>query len=102
MHRLRLRGDQWDRIKDLLLGRERHVGVHVRHSRWAKTGVWEKIFNALVADADNEYAMIDITIVRAHQNSAGAPKKSKGSSQGGLSTKSTPWPTPRAIQSPFC
>ena len=29
----------------------------------------------LAADADNEYAMIDSTIVRAHQHSAGAPKK---------------------------
>jgi hypothetical protein len=26
-------------------------------------------------DADNEYAMIDSTIVRAHQHSAGARKK---------------------------
>jgi hypothetical protein len=26
-------------------------------------------------DTDNEYAMIDSTIVRAHQHSAGAPKK---------------------------
>jgi len=26
----------------------------------------------LAEDADNEYAMIDSTIVRAHQNSAGA------------------------------
>jgi hypothetical protein len=29
----------------------------------------------LAADADNEYAMIDSTIVRAHQHSAGAQKK---------------------------
>jgi hypothetical protein len=29
----------------------------------------------LAADADNEYAMIDSTIVRAHQHSAGAKKK---------------------------
>ena len=29
----------------------------------------------LSADADNEYAMIDSTIVRAHQHSAGAQKK---------------------------
>jgi hypothetical protein len=28
-------------------------------------------------DADNEYAMIDSTIVRAHQHSAGAQKKTK-------------------------
>jgi hypothetical protein len=29
----------------------------------------------LSGDADNEYAMIDSTIVRAHQHSAGAKKK---------------------------
>jgi len=50
--------------------------VHTRHSRWAKSGVWERVFKTLAADADNEYAMIDSTIVRAHQHSAGAPKKS--------------------------
>jgi hypothetical protein len=38
--------------------------------------VWEKLFKVLAADADNEYAMIDSTIVRAHQHSAGARKKS--------------------------
>jgi transposase len=48
--------------------------VHRRFSRWAKSGVWERIFQHLSA-ADNEYAMIDSTIVRAHQHSAGAQKK---------------------------
>jgi transposase len=48
---------------------------HRRFSRWAKTGVWERVFDPLAADADNEYAMIDSTIVRAPQHSAGAPKK---------------------------
>jgi transposase len=37
-----------------------------------KTGVWGKVFQQLANDADNEYAMIDSTIVRAHQHSAGA------------------------------
>lgn len=46
--------------------------VHTRYRRWAKTGVWERVFGALAQDADNEYAMIDSTIVRAHQHSAGA------------------------------
>ena len=46
--------------------------VHTRHSRWSKTGVWQRIFEALAQDADNEYAMIDATVVRAHQHSAGA------------------------------
>lgn len=49
--------------------------VHTRHSRWAASGVWEKVFKVLGEDADNEYAMIDSTIVRAHQHSAGAQKK---------------------------
>ena len=49
--------------------------VHRRFSRWAKSGVWQRVFEHLAADADNEYAMIDSTIVRAHQHSAGAQKK---------------------------
>lgn len=51
------------------------IKIHTRFSRWAKSGVWKKIFEMLAADADNEYAMIDSTIVRAHQHSAGAQKK---------------------------
>jgi transposase len=46
--------------------------VHLRHSRWSKTGVWARVFENLAQDADNEYVMIDSTIVRAHQHSAGA------------------------------
>ena len=65
--------------------------THRRFSRWAKKGVWQRLFEHLAADADNEYAMIDSTIVRAHQHSAGAPKKDEnqalGRSKGGLSTK---------------
>jgi transposase len=49
--------------------------VHRRSSRWAKSGVWQRVFQHLATDADNEYAMIDSTIVRAHQHSAGAKKK---------------------------
>ena len=48
--------------------------IHTRFSRWAKSGVWESLFKALADDPDNEYAMIDATIVRAHQHSAGAQK----------------------------
>ena len=28
--------------------------VHARFSRWAKSGVWEKLFKRLAVDADNE------------------------------------------------
>lgn len=51
--------------------------IHTRHMRWSRKGVWERVFNLLVQDADNEYAMIDSTIVRAHQHSAGAKGSSK-------------------------
>src|SRR5271165_6252180 len=65
--------------------------THRRFSRWAKKAIWQRVFEHLALDADNEYAMIDATIVRAHQHSAGAPKGSGdqaiGRSKGGLSTK---------------
>ena len=112
MRRYALRDDQWERIKDLLPGREGHVGVtaknnrlfvyragiprrdlperfgdpikvHTRFSRWAESEVWKKVFEVLAADADNEYAMIDSTIVRAHQHSAGAQKKTAMTRQSG-------------------
>jgi transposase len=110
MRRYALRDDQWDRIKDILPGREGHVGgtaadnrrfveavlfrfragipwrdlperfgdwkiVYQRFNRWAKGGVFERVFRLLASDRDNEYMMIDATIVRAHQHSAGAQKK---------------------------
>jgi transposase len=49
--------------------------THKRFSRWAQKGVWRRLFEHLAAEPDNEYAMIDSTIVCAHQHSAGAPKK---------------------------
>src|SRR3954453_3580679 len=36
--------------------------THRRFSRWAKIGVWERMFEHLASEADNEYAMIDSTI----------------------------------------
>lgn len=49
--------------------------VHTRFRRWAEKAIWEKVFKVLSLDADNEYAMLDSTTVRAHQHSAGARKK---------------------------
>jgi transposase len=57
--------------------------THTRFSRWAKSGVWERVFAALSADADHESAMIDATIVRAHQHSAGARKKGAATGRSG-------------------
>ncbi len=110
MRRYGLSERQWERIKDLLPGREGHVGgasadnrlfveavlyryragipwrdlpaqfgdgknVHRRLRRWCESGVIEQVFRHLAADRDNGYMMIDSTIVRVHQHSAGARKK---------------------------
>jgi transposase len=44
--------------------------VHKRFTRWAKAGVWERIFAELTADPDNDYLMLDSSLVRAHQQAA--------------------------------
>ena len=44
--------------------------VHKRFTRWAKAGVWERVFKLLTADRKNEYLMLDSTLVRAHQQAA--------------------------------
>jgi transposase len=44
--------------------------AHKRFSRWSKTGVWDRVFADLIKDRDNQYLMIDSTLVRAHQQAA--------------------------------
>jgi len=44
--------------------------VHKRFTRWAKAGVWERVFENLIDDPDNDYVMLDSTMVRAHQQAA--------------------------------
>lgn len=44
--------------------------VHRLLSRWCHAGVWERDFDALTTDRDNQYLMLDSTIVRAHQQAA--------------------------------
>lgn len=48
--------------------------VHKRFTRWARAGVWERIFATLTRDRDNEYLMIDSSIVRAHAQAATGQK----------------------------
>lgn len=48
----------------------KYKSVPARFMRWARSGVWERIFADLVADRKNQYLMIDSTIVRAHQQAA--------------------------------
>ena len=44
----------------------------VRFRRWVRAGVWERVLRVLHDDLDREHLMMDSTIVRAHQHSAGA------------------------------
>jgi len=44
--------------------------VHKRFTRWAKAGIWERVFAALTRDRRNEYLMLDTSLVRAHQQAA--------------------------------
>ncbi|WP_455770365.1 IS5 family transposase [Streptomyces coelicoflavus] len=77
-------------------------GVYNRLRMWAVDGTWERVFTALMAQADanenlNWAVSVDSTIVRAHQHTAGARKKEPqhrrtsrpaiGRSRGGLTTK---------------
>ena len=49
--------------------------VYTRFSRWGKSGVWQRVVEAVRLDADLEALLLDSTIVRAHQHAAGAQKK---------------------------
>ena len=44
--------------------------LHKRFTRWAKRGVWERVFESLIKDRDNQYLMLDTTLVRVHQQAA--------------------------------
>jgi len=46
--------------------------VFKRFRRWAKRGVFDKIFSALSDDPDFEYAMVDGTIAKVHRHGQGA------------------------------
>jgi transposase len=49
--------------------------VYTRFSRWGKTGIWQRVIEAVSTDADLQALLLDSTIVRAHQDAAGAQKK---------------------------
>lgn len=53
----------------------KYKSVHKRFLRWAERGVWDRLFDDLVADRKNPYLMLDSTIVRAHQQAATGRKK---------------------------
>jgi transposase len=107
-HRHAISDEDFDRIQDLLPGRDGTPGARAkdnrlfvdavlwiaktgapwrdlperfgnwnsvwrRFDRWARRGVWQKIFAAL-QDPDLEWLILDSTVVRAHPHAAGAKK----------------------------
>ena len=75
--------------------------VWKRFDRWAKKGVWGRVFESL-RDPDLEWMILDSTVVRAHQHAAGAVKKGAPTKRWGVrvadsaprsTSSSTPWAT---------
>jgi len=80
-------GSPW---RDLPVEFGRWHTVYMRFARWRRDGVWQRVALAVAGEGEIEHILIDSTIVRAHQHSAGALKSGPqaiGRSRGGLSTK---------------
>lgn len=51
-----------------------HTTVYNRFNRWAKAGVWLRVFEALSTSSPGSMHLIDSSIIRAHQHAAGGKK----------------------------
>jgi transposase len=51
-----------------------YTSVYNRYNRWAKAGVWLRIFETLAAQSPQSLQLIDSSIIRAHQHAAGGKK----------------------------
>ena len=72
--------------------------VYQRFNRWAKSGRWLGIMEALGGDADLEHLLIDSTVIRAHQHAAGARKKAANrpsAARGGAAARRSTSPSTR-------
>lgn len=58
--------------RDLPSGFGNWNSVFRRFRRWARDGVFDRLFEAVSGDPDMEYALIDGTIVSVHQKATGA------------------------------
>jgi len=51
-----------------------YTTVYNRYNRWAKAGVWLRIFETLAASSPQSMQLIDSSIIRAHQHAAGGKR----------------------------
>jgi transposase len=64
--------------------------VHTRFSRWAKAGVWERVFEALIQDRDNKHRMLArpwFAPTSRRRPEKEGQNQALGRSRGGLTTK---------------
>lgn len=57
-----------------------YTTVYNRYNRWAKAGVWLRVFEALAARSPQSLHLIDSSIIRGHRNAIGGKKKARISS----------------------
>ncbi|GAA0604419.1 hypothetical protein GCM10009099_44670 [Caenispirillum bisanense] len=53
---------------------ERYGRYTTAYNRWAKAGVWLRVFETLAAKSPQSLQFIDSSIVRAHRHAAGGKK----------------------------
>ena len=80
-------GGRW---RDLPRRFGKHETVKRRYYRWIEMGVLDAILAALAREADLEWLMIDSTIVRAHQQAAGARREKGGRMPRALAAHAAP------------
>lgn len=51
-----------------------YTTVYNRYNRWARAGVWLRIFEVLAERSPDSLHLIDSSIIRAHQHAAGGKK----------------------------
>jgi transposase len=51
-----------------------YTTVYNRYNRWAKAGVWLRIFERMAQQSPDSLHLIDSSVVRAHQHAAGGKK----------------------------
>ena len=87
--------------------------VSTRYYRWIEQGIWDRIYDAVKADAnaagdlDWNVHQVDATVIRAHQHAAGAKKGTRrprpsGAVQAASAPKCISVPRGRGSRSHWC
>ena len=79
-----------------------HTTAYNRFIRWARRGIWKRVFDAFAAKSRDSLHLIDSTIVKAHRAASGAKGGRKtrrsASAVAAAARKSTPGSTARAVR----